>query len=132
MMGTVTVGAAELVRIEDGVSIGLFVNLENARVDGGMLVLGLVQLKRESVVDSYAVLEDDTSLGERARLCAQSALAAGRHVPDREIWDGAPARVSSQIDAPLPPRPQVSIIGRGALAVRSPATPPAVAVLFFL
>ena len=60
MIETITLGAPELLTVEDGVSLGTFVNLENARVEGGMLVIGPVRLQRESVVDSYSVLENDT------------------------------------------------------------------------
>ena len=68
MIDTVTLAAPELLTVEDGASIGTFVNIENARVEGGELIVGPVTLKRESVVESYAVLEDRTELGERAQL----------------------------------------------------------------
>jgi non-ribosomal peptide synthetase-like protein len=132
MIDTITLGAPELLTIEDGVSIGTFVNIENARVEGGRLVLGPVQLKRDSVVDSYSVLENDTKLGERVRLCGQSALAAGREIPDGEIWEGAPARPANQISETLPPRPQISFARRWAQAVLFATTAIAVSVLFFL
>ncbi len=108
MMDSITLGAPELLTVEDGVSIGTFVNIENARVEGGELVLGPVRLGRESVVDSYSVLEEGTTLGEGARLCGQSALASGREIPAGEIWEGAPAAPSPLRNDPLPPRPQVS------------------------
>ena len=113
MIDMITLAVPELLTVEDGVSIGTFVNIENARVEGGELIIGPVGLKRDAVVDSYAVLENDTELGERARLCGQSALAAGRKIPADEIWDGAPARRPTQIAETLPPRPQVSALNRG-------------------
>ena len=132
MIDTISVGAPELLTIGDGASVGTFVNIENARVEGGMLILGTVQLKRDSVVDSYAVLEDNTVLGERARLCGQSALSAGKAIPDGEIWEGAPARVSHQVNEPLPPRPQVTFAQQWALAAFFAITAVMVSVLFFL
>jgi non-ribosomal peptide synthetase-like protein len=153
MIDTITLGAPELLTIEDGVSIGTFVNIENARVENGELVIGPVLLKKDSVVDSYSVLEENTELGERARLSGQSALSAGRKIPADEIWDGAPARRSADShvrESPaetgnsrtklsalrsvetLPPRPQVSFARRWLLAVLFAITAIAVSVLFFL
>ncbi len=133
MIDTFTLGAPELLTIEDGVSLGTFVNIENARVAGGELILGPVRLKRECVVESNAVLENDTELGEGARLKGQSALAAGRTVPAVEIWAGAPARVAVEpFIEPLPARQKISFIRHWAQAVALLATAFAVAVLFFL
>ncbi len=132
MIDTITLAAPELLTVEDGVSIGTFVNIENARVEGGELVAGPVRLKKEAVVDSYSVLENHTELGERARLAGQSALGAGRKIPADEIWDGAPAHRSNQITETLPPRPHISPARRRLLAVLFAATAIAVSTLFFL
>ncbi len=64
MIDTITLGAPELLTVGDGVSIGTFVNIENARVENGILVIGPVHLRQDSLVDSYSVLENDTELGE--------------------------------------------------------------------
>jgi non-ribosomal peptide synthetase-like protein len=132
MMDTISVGAPELLVIGDGASIGTFVNIENARVEGGLLILGMVELKRDSVVDSYSVLAENTALGERARLSGQSALAAGKTIPDDEIWEGAPARRSDHVNEPLPPRPPASFARRWTLAAFFALTAIVVSVLFFL
>jgi non-ribosomal peptide synthetase-like protein len=132
MIETITLGAPELLTIEDGVSLGTFVNLENARVEGGMLVIGPVHLQRDSVVDSYAVLENDTRLGEGARLGGQSALAAGRQIPAGEMWEGAPAQPVNHPQEKLPPRPQLWFGWRWAQALVFGATAIGVSVLFFL
>ena len=78
MIDTITLGAPDLLTVGDECSLGTFVNIENARVEGGMLILGPVQLDRESVLDSYSVVEEETRLGQRSRLGGQSALASGR------------------------------------------------------
>jgi non-ribosomal peptide synthetase-like protein len=84
------------------------------------------------VVDSYAVLEPDTELGTGARLNGLSALAAGQHVPDGEIWEGAPAHRVERTPEALPPRPQVTWLRRVILAAFFVATTLAVEVLFFM
>ncbi|HXF11099.1 MAG TPA: Pls/PosA family non-ribosomal peptide synthetase, partial [Desulfuromonadaceae bacterium] len=132
MIDTTSVGVPDLVTIGDGASIGAFVSIENARVEGGVLILGPVQLKKDSVVDSYTVLEENTVVGERARLSGQSALAAGETVPDDEIWEGAPARRSGQKNEPLPPRPHATFARRWMFAVLLAVTGIVVSVLFFL
>ena len=132
MIETLTLGAPELLTIGDGASLGTFVNVENARVEGGWLILGPVQLEREAVVDSYAILENDTRLGERARLGGQSALAAGRKIPADEIWEGAPARAVNQPQEKLPPRPQIGFVRRWAQMLLFAASAIFVSVLFFL
>ena len=132
MIDTVTIGAPELLTIEDGVGIGTYVNIENARVEGGELIVGPVVLRREATVESYAVLENDTEVGAHAQLCGQSALGAGGKVPAGEIWDGAPARKTDRTAVPLPPRPKIGFIQRWVLAGLFALTAIAVSMLFFL
>jgi carbonic anhydrase/acetyltransferase-like protein (isoleucine patch superfamily) len=132
LMDSITVGAPELLTVEEGASIGTFVNIENARVEAGQLVLGPVRLKAQSVVDSYSVLEEGTVVGEGARLCGQSALGSGRAIPDGEIWVGAPASRSDFINDPLPPRPCITFARRWATALVSAAAAMMVSMLFFL
>ena len=132
MIDSLTVRAPDLLSIEDGVSVGTAVNVENARVEGGMLIIGSVRLGRESVADSYTVLENDTALGAGARLGGLSALAAGRRVPAGEIWEGTPARRTERAMEQLPPRP---VIGRGfrfAQGLFFAAAGLAIGVLFFI
>ena len=132
MIDTITLGVPELLTIEDGASLGTFVNIENARVEAGWLILGPVRCGRDAVVESYAVLENDTGLGERACLRGQSALAAGRSVPAGETWEGAPARRIDHPAEPLPPRPQIPTGWRWARAAWFALTAVAASVLFFL
>jgi len=128
----ITLAVPELLTVEDGVSIETFVNVENARVQGGELILGPVYLQRDAFVDSYAVLEHDTELGEGARLGGQSALAAGGKIPAHETWAGAPARRRRETADPLPPRPRVSALKHWALAALFAVTAILVSMLFFL
>jgi len=132
MIDTVTIGAPELLTLEDGAGLGTFVNIENARVEAGELIVGSVLLQREATVESYSVLENDTVLGAHAQLCGQSALGAGQKIPAGEIWDGAPARRTDRTAAPLPPRPHVGFAQRWLLALMFAFTAIAVSVLFFL
>ncbi|WP_151796012.1 Pls/PosA family non-ribosomal peptide synthetase [Acinetobacter soli] len=108
-IGSVHIRMPNLLTIEDGVSVGSQVNLENAKIEQGQLVLGKIRLQKESYVGSYSVLEENTELQEYAHLNALSALSNGKTVPAFEMWDGAPARYSKQLDvAHLPSRAQAS------------------------
>ena len=97
-----------------------------------MLVLGPVHLGREAVVDSYAVLQNDTSVGNNARLGGLSALPAGQHVPDGENWEGSPARRGESADRALPPRPRVGRLARLAQSAFFVIAGMAVAAMFFM
>jgi non-ribosomal peptide synthetase-like protein len=132
IIDAITVSVPELLTVGDGATLGTLVNLENARVEGGQLYVGTVTIGREAVIDSAAVLENDTVVGTRARLKGQSALAAGQTIPDGEVWEGAPARNSGQSPIVLPPRERISAARSGLLAAIAALTALAVAVLFFL
>ena len=59
-LGSVTIRVPHLVRIGEGASIGNVVNLENARVEGGLLHLGTIDIGAQANVGSYVVIEGDT------------------------------------------------------------------------
>ncbi len=105
-IGSVTLRVPGLLTLEDGVSLGSIVNLENARVERGELVIGEITLAREAYAGSYAVLEGNTAIGEYGRLHGLSALADGQRIGPREVWDGSPSRKVGDFDpASLPKRP---------------------------
>ena len=77
MIGSITLRAPDLLAIGDGVSIGNAVNLENARVEHGELLLGAIALGNDACVGSYAVLEGNTAIGALGHLEGQIALSDG-------------------------------------------------------
>ena len=91
-IGSLTLRVHDLLSIGDGVSIGNAVNLENARVEHGELVLGNISLADEACIGSYAVLEGNTSVGEYGHVEGLSALSDGMQVPPARIWSGSPAQ----------------------------------------
>ena len=108
-IGSVTLRAPDLLVIEDGVSIGNAVNLENARVEHGELLLGTITLGREAGIGSYAVLEGNTRIGAFGHLEGQSALSDGQALPAGRVWRGSPAQDIGVFDTTArPPRPAVS------------------------
>jgi len=132
LIDTVSVAAPELLTVAAGATVGAFVNLENARVEGGRLHLGHIHLGHQAVVDSYAVLENDTVVGTGARLRGQSALSAGGAIPAGAVWEGAPARATGQTAPELPPRQVVGRLRHALQAAVFAVTAMGVSVLFFL
>ena len=132
IIDSVYLRSPDLLRIESGASVGTAVHIGNAGVEQGMLVLGPVRLGREAVVDSYAVLQNDTSVGDNARLGGLSALPAGQSVPDGENWEGSPARRVDRPIEPLPPRPRVGRLPRLAQSAFFVVAGMAVAAMFFM
>ncbi|MFT5644758.1 MAG: amino acid adenylation domain-containing protein, partial [Janthinobacterium sp.] len=117
IIGSVTLRAPDLLTIKDGVSIGNAVNLENARVERGRLLLGNITLGKDACVSSYAVLEGNTSVAEAGHLEGQSALADGHSVPAGRIWSGSPARDAGAFD----PAQQLlrPVVGHARLALEA-------------
>jgi non-ribosomal peptide synthetase-like protein len=108
-LGALTVRAPELLSIGAGTSIGNAVNLENARVEGGWLLLGRIDIGANACIGSYSVVEGDVRIEDHAHIDGQSALASGTTVPAARIWSGSPARDRGAFDvAQQTPRPPVS------------------------
>ncbi|WP_394779675.1 amino acid adenylation domain-containing protein, partial [Undibacterium sp.] len=109
IVGSMTLRAADLLTIGNGVSIGNACNFENARVERGELIIGRITLGNDAYVGSYSVLEGDVSIGDAGHLDGQSALSQGQSVPAGRMWRGSPARDVGAFDpASNPPRPAVS------------------------
>lgn len=106
LIGALIVRAPDLLDIGNGVSIGSAVNFENARVERGELILGSIRIGDEAVVDSYAVLEGDTEMGDYAHLDGLSSLAAGQKIPGHQRWEGSPSHFAAETDSC---RPRVKI-----------------------
>jgi non-ribosomal peptide synthetase-like protein len=109
LIGSITIRAADLLQIGDGVSIGNACNFENARVEKGYLHLGRIEIANDAYVGSYAVVEGGTRIEAQAHLAGQSSLIDGQTIPAKRLWEGSPARDVGLFDPQaLPPRPVVS------------------------
>lgn len=132
-LGSMTVRAPDLLSIGDGASIGNAVNLENARVEGGELVLGRIEIGNEVCIGSYVVIEGNSRLEDWAHLEGQSALADGSIQPARSVWAGSPARAKGVFDpASLEPRQTASLLRQGLEMLAYVLGGLLVATLFFM
>jgi non-ribosomal peptide synthetase-like protein len=133
VLGSITLRVPELLRVGEGSSIGNGVNLENARVEGGWLHLGAIDIGRNVSVGSYVVVEGNTRIDDWGHVDGQSALQDGTVVPARKVWAGSPARERGDFDpASLPPRPPVSEARRVLEGLFFVLGSLAIAVLFFM
>ena len=132
-LGSMTVRAPDLLRIGDGASIGNAVSLENARVEGGELVLGQIDIGNEVCMGSYVVIEGNTRLEDWVHLEGQSALADGTVLPACSVWAGSPAREVGRFDpASLQPRHLVGRLRKAAEMMVYLTGGLLVATLFFM
>ena len=122
-----------LIRLGDGVSIGAGVNLENAYVERGELVIGEIDIGNEAYVGSYSIVEGDTCMGEFARLESLSALTEKQQMPAFAIWNGTPAQPAGTVDlTQRRPRRPVSALRTVFEHAYYAAGAIAVALLFFM
>ncbi|MGC4061223.1 MAG: amino acid adenylation domain-containing protein [Aquabacterium sp.] len=132
-IGSMTLRAPDLLRIDDRVSIGNACNFENVRVERGEMIVGAIHVEADGYVGSYAVIEGDTRVGAWAHLGAQSALASGQRVPAGRVWSGSPAKDQGPFDATaLRPRPAISRARRIAEGLYFAGGSLLIAALFFL
>nr|MBA3938371.1 peptide synthetase [Planctomycetota bacterium] len=128
----VEVAAPDQLEIGDNVAIGTAVNIANARVEDGFLVVGRVVIGAGALVDSYAVLEGDTAVGAGATLGQLSALRAGARVPAGEWWEGAPARHVGADDTGVEPQFTPSLPRRIFELAFYPLASAVISAIFFL
>jgi non-ribosomal peptide synthetase-like protein len=133
VIGSMTLRAPDLLQIGAGTSIGNAVNLENARVEHGVLHLGQITLGAHCCIGSYAILEGNTSVGDWGHLAGQTALSDGEAVPPSRVWQGSPARDTGGFDAStLRPMPRASQLRRTVEGVYFVLGALLIATLFFL
>lgn len=131
-LGAFTVRVPTLLQVGDGVSIGTAVNLENARVERGELVLGRITLADEAYVGAYSVLQGNTALAQGSRLESLSTLCDGERVPEAQSWQGSPASLVGPVTSTMPPRPALHPVRVWQEGVAYLLGSILVAVLFFL
>lgn len=82
----------DLLTIGDRAVVRKDVVFTGYRAQGGRIQTGAISLGRDAVVGEQAVLDIETSMGDRAQLGHASCLHAFQSVPAGERWHGSPAR----------------------------------------
>jgi len=109
IIDTVSFSVPELVTVGDFVTIGNFANIENARIENGELIVGRVIIQDEASIESYCVIEENTSIGKKSVLSGLSCLSANQTIGDEERWEGAPASKISRGNSTHKERVTVSV-----------------------
>ncbi len=91
-------GAADLVKIGAGASIGHKANIANAEVIAGELIIGEVVIGADSYIGNQVMVPAGCRIGHDARIEDMSAIPFGVQVKPLEIWDGSPAKKVGVID----------------------------------
>ncbi|KAF0230412.1 MAG: putative non-ribosomal peptide [Beijerinckiaceae bacterium] len=96
-------GAADLVRIGSGASIGHKANIANAEIIAGELIIGEVTIGRDAYIGNQTIVPSGCRIGADARIEDMTALTEDHVVAPGEIWDGSPAKKTGMVDiAALP------------------------------
>ena len=111
LIGDIDVGAADLLTIGDGASVGGKVKLNNVRVEGNELVIGPISIGADAYVGTACVIEDGAVIGDGAELQDLTAIASGAIVGAYEIWDGSPGRFVGRVDQASLPAPATASRG---------------------
>jgi len=118
LIGEIEPGAADLISIGAGASIGSNANFANARVEGNELIIGTIDIGANAYIGSSCVLEENVVIEEGAELGDLTAIGAGGRIGAWEVWDGSPGRKVRMVDrALLDPPPAASIARRGIMAI---------------
>ncbi|HEV2874720.1 MAG TPA: Pls/PosA family non-ribosomal peptide synthetase [Thermoleophilaceae bacterium] len=88
----------DLLTIGDGTVIRKDSFFTCYRAQGGLIEPGAVTLGNDVVVGEAAVLDIETSMGDRAQLGHASSLHAGQAVPAGERRQGSPAEQRTEVD----------------------------------
>lgn len=106
-------GAADLVDIGSGASIGHKANVANAEVIAGQLIIGRVKIGRDAYIGNQAIIPMGCTIGHDARVEDMTALMENTVVAPGEIWDGSPAKMIGMVDiASLPVKSMAGPIWR--------------------
>ncbi|MDR0792057.1 MAG: amino acid adenylation domain-containing protein [Chitinophagaceae bacterium] len=91
-LGSINIGAEDLITIGEDVSISSQVILNNAVVEDGFLKLRKITIGDHAYVGSSAVVAGDTVIEEWGELQDLSFLQSGNTIKKAEVWKGSPAQ----------------------------------------
>ncbi|MGB8898797.1 MAG: Pls/PosA family non-ribosomal peptide synthetase [Methylocella sp.] len=118
LIGQIEPGAADLISIGAGASIGSNANFANARVEGNELIIGTIEIGANAYIGSSCVIEENVVIEEGAELGDLTAIGAGGRIGSWDVWDGSPGRKVRKVDrVALDVPPTASRARRGIMAI---------------
>jgi non-ribosomal peptide synthetase-like protein len=118
LIADIDFGAADLLTIGRGVTIGSKVKLANAEVIGNELVLGEIRIGDDVSIGTSCTISHDVAIGDHAELADLTAIGPDTVIGRAEVWDGSPGRRVGTVDlASLPPHADASELRRKSFGV---------------
>jgi non-ribosomal peptide synthetase-like protein len=104
-VGSIQIGAEDLVTIGSDVSLSSAVLLNNAVVEDGLLKLRSIHIGDHAYIGSSAVIAGGATAEEWGELQDLSHLGEGKTIKKGEIWKGSPAMLHDRMDESEYPQP---------------------------
>jgi non-ribosomal peptide synthetase-like protein len=102
-------GAADLIVIGEGSTVGTKAEFSNAEVIGNELVIGRITCGRDVSIGTSCVIAGDVTIADHAELADLTIIDEGQAIGRAEIWDGSPGRKVGMVDlGALPDHSQAS------------------------
>ncbi len=98
-------GAADLITIGAGATVGTKVELANAEIVGNELVIGRISVGRNAVIGTSSVIGPDVSIGDDSEVADLTTVPEGTRIGPAESWDGSPGRRVGSVDLGSLPEP---------------------------
>ncbi len=114
ILSEIEIGAPDLITIGAGACLGSKIKFANARVEGGELIVGRVEIGADAYMGTSCVVEEDVVIGESAELKDLTSIQSGARIGPREIWDGSPGVKTGMVDLAELPEPAVATPARRA------------------
>jgi non-ribosomal peptide synthetase-like protein len=109
------IGAADLLTVGAGASLGSRLKISNARVEGNELIIGTCEIGADAYIGTSCVIEENVVIGRSAELKDLCSIQPGQQIGDYEIWDGSPGRKTGMVDEAELPAPATATPARQAL-----------------
>ncbi|ACL60679.1 Pls/PosA family non-ribosomal peptide synthetase [Methylobacterium nodulans] len=105
VISDIEIGAADLVSIGRGASLGGRLVIANAEVVGDELVIGRVSIGDGVSVGTSCVIGHGARIEDHAEIADLTTVPAGTVVGRAELWDGSPGRKVGAVDPAATPEP---------------------------
>ena len=114
VIADVDFGAADLISIGAGTTIGGKVELGNAEIVGNELVIGRIVIGSDVSIGTSCALGPGVTVGDGSELLDLTTVPDGTQIGPAERWDGSPGRKVGTVDLDELPKPAICPPGRRA------------------
>ncbi|WP_455957460.1 Pls/PosA family non-ribosomal peptide synthetase [Methylorubrum aminovorans] len=114
LVSDLDVGAADLLTVGRGSSLGGRLVIANAEVVGNELVIGSVEIGEDVAIGASCVIGPGAVIGDHAEIADLTTMPAGTEIGPAEAWDGSPGRRVGTVDFSALPEPATASPARRA------------------